>query len=462
MPRYPVRVSEAPKGHAVPPLLREVGAWVGTQNHGTLGWFDLFGFDALPSEYSPENAERLQAAGFSFLNLPDGSLLALLKDAVVLLGSEGESRTVADSLEAFLVAWSKGRTGISDLDDDDASSGREALAAWLQARGLQVPKAAPFDFAAWLDGDEAPASGATSGASLGAPTDDVKAMGPALRRLVSLVGQRADSPEVVAYVEEVLGQQAPRSTSSREDSVNVVGAEAGVELLFKHDVLHDAFPLIPKTATTFVPYLALAWVRPAFPEPVLGLDATDLTEEAITKKLGPPTERRAGSMLDDALTVPHWVRPLESTGTTELLISVRRSRSITAQVREARALDPFSRPGTALFVGWAAARGLLDASRFGAHAALLAAVKGREASGADLMKAALPRGLWDAHLRDLPGLRLLAYRWFHNMKGLWIRADLLKVFGADAKGEPRLEADAWAAVDAASKVFEERFAQWLA
>ncbi|TSC33886.1 hypothetical protein [Corallococcus sp. Z5C101001] len=460
MSQYTTQIAKAPKGHTIPPLLRDVGAFVGTQDHGTLGWFDVFGFDAIPSEYSPENAKRLQAAGFSFLKLPDGSLLALLKNAVVLLGSEGETRTVADSLEAFLVAWSEGSTGIYDLDDDDASSGREALAAWIQARGLRVPKAPRFDFSAWLDG-EAPTPEVAPVAGLGTPTDDVKAMGPALRRLVSLLGQRADSPEVVRYAEEVLGKPAPRSTTPQTDSINLEAPKAGVELNFTHEVLHEAFPPIPKTARTFVPYLSLAWVRPQFPEPVLGLDATDLTEEAITKKLGPPTELRPSSMLTDALTVPHWVRPLDSTGTTELVVSLRKVRTITLQVHEARALDPFSSVGTALFVGWAATRGLLEPSRFAAHAEQLAAVRRREARGSELMKAALPRGLWDAHLRDLPGLRLRAYRWFHNMNGLWIDADLLKVFGKDAGGAPKLEADTWAAVDAASPVFEKHFAQWL-
>jgi hypothetical protein len=68
------------------------------------------------------------------------------------------------------------------------------------------------------------------------------------------------------------------------------------------------------------------------------------------------------------------------------------------------------------------------------------------------VKAALPRGLWDDHLKDDEELRSFAYGWFHNVgKGGWIAADLKKVFGKRpgkyGHDEPKLDDDDWPAVD---------------
>ena len=66
------------------------------------------------------------------------------------------------------------------------------------------------------------------------------------------------------------------------------------------------------------------------------------------------------------------------------------------------------------------------------------------------MQAALPRGLWDIHLKDEPGLRRFAFQWFHNIGGVYIRDDLVAIFGA-RKGEyghdeAVLDDDDWSAV----------------
>ena len=50
MANYTVKLSSAPKGHEIPSLLRDVGAFVGKQKHGTLGWFDAFAAEAIPKE----------------------------------------------------------------------------------------------------------------------------------------------------------------------------------------------------------------------------------------------------------------------------------------------------------------------------------------------------------------------------------------------------------------------------
>lgn len=202
-----------------------------------------------------------------FLLLPDSSLLALVNPgskaplAVALLGSEGEARTVANRLEEFLTLWSKGETEVNDLDKDDGASGREALAAWLIAKKVKVPRAKDFDFAAWLDGDtEAPPQvEARAVAAPGtSPTAVMKKLGPKTQRLASILGRRADDPKVIAYVTEVLGKKVPPSTSENNDSVNVEAAKHSVEFVFTHELLNDAYPPVPKTQKTFIPYVSFA------------------------------------------------------------------------------------------------------------------------------------------------------------------------------------------------------------
>ena len=158
---YHIDLTEAPPGHEVPPLLAVFADWLARQEHGSVEWFDALAIEKIPSTWDEANAQRLQRAGFAFLSLPDGSLLALLDtgipdapQAVVLLGSEGETDTVAGSLEEFLLLWSKGETGITDLDDEDGAAGRTALKRWLKSQKVTAPDAPDFDFQAWLDGAE--------------------------------------------------------------------------------------------------------------------------------------------------------------------------------------------------------------------------------------------------------------------------------------------------------------------
>ncbi|NMO22955.1 hypothetical protein HPC49_45400 [Pyxidicoccus fallax] len=470
MANYTVKLSAAPKGHAIPPLLADVGAWVGQQPHGSLGGFDALTAEAIPTEWSPEHSERLRREAFAFLGLPDGSLLVLVNagakapPAVGLLGSEGEIRTVANSLEEFLHLWSRGETDIHELDDEDGASGRKALAAWLKAKKVKVPKAKDFDFAAWLDGGriaEAPAVAVPGPSSAGV----MQKLGPKTQRLASILGRRADDPEVIAYVTEVLGKKVPPSTTENNDAVNVAATKHGVELVFSHDILNEAWPPVPKTGKTFIPYVSYAWVRSKIGEPVLGVPWKVASEAELTQVLGPPTGRRAAFTNEDELTVAYWTHPLDTAGHLRLELAFDGDLSVTLAVESAGALERYPDVTTGLFVGYAATRGLLDSSRFEAHRDLFAAVQARKAKGSELVARALSRGLWDDHLRDAPGLRTLAWRWFHNMCGFWMTADLNEVFGK-RKGpfghdEPKLDDDTWDAVDTAAKLLDQRFAAWL-
>ncbi|WNG40692.1 hypothetical protein F0U61_48645 [Archangium violaceum] len=475
MTNYTVRLSAAPQGHEIPPLLAEVGAWIGEQPHGTLGWFDALEATDIPEEWSPEKADRLRRNAFAFMSLADGSQLVLVNTgvktppAVALLGSEGEARTVANSLEEFLTLWSQGETELHELDDEEGASGREALASWLKAKKVKKPRAKAFDFAAWLDGDAAvppTAQTPTVAARKSAPTPVMKQLGPKTQQLASILGARADAPEVIAYVTEVLGKKVPPSTSENTDSVNVSATKHGVELVFSHDILNDAYPPVPKTAKTFIPYVSYAWVRAKIGEDVLGVPWKVTSEAEITKVLGPPTGRRAAFTDEDELTVTYWAYSLDTAAHVELKLSFDESITVTLAVKSAGALSRHSDVTTGLFVGYAATRGLLDTSRFPAHRELLEAVAKRKAKGSELVKQALPRGLWNDHLRDAPGLRQLAWRWFHNMKGLWITADLKETFGRRAgpfgHDEPVLDDDTWDAVDQAAPLLDKRFAAWLA
>jgi hypothetical protein len=118
-----------------------------------------------------------------------------------------------------------------------------------------------------------------------------------------------------------------------------------------------------------------------------------------------------------------------------------------------------------LFVAWLITRDLLDEQRLSSHADLIAAIRKRERPGTALVDAALPRGLWNVHLRDLPELRRFAHAWFHNIEVGFIRHDLVGVFGAregpTGHAEPVLDDDDWAAFDRATPVLDARFGQWV-
>lgn len=149
-----------PKGLSVPPLLQAFGEWVSTVQQGSLGYFERmaggkFADDALSTDVN----KTIDSAIGVFLWLGEGSMVALWQHgegppAVVLLDSEGQHRGLAPTLEAFLVAWSKQKTGTAldgnDVDDDQLQRHAD-LAAWLARKKISAEKRKVPDFGEWFD-----------------------------------------------------------------------------------------------------------------------------------------------------------------------------------------------------------------------------------------------------------------------------------------------------------------------
>jgi hypothetical protein len=286
-------------------------------------------------------------------------------------------------------------------------------------------------------------------------------LSPLLDRIVALVGRRADDPELLDFFKG-LGKKVPASTSDGGGSTkNVVAKKQGLEFAFTHDLKNQKYPLIQKTKKAFVPYLSTAWLTDRLPEPLpFGLQF-GMSVEEITSRLGQPDEIGFG-----AFRQPCWSRVLDPA--RDVVLQVDPS-SFAIEVDEALELSARygvpPRPVVGLFVAWTILRNLLDEARFVQHASLVSAIRKRQHQGSALVDAALPRGLWGSHLKDEPGLRNFAYRWFHNIGGLYVCDDLVAVFGArkDRHGhdEPVLDDDDWQAVDQAAPKLDERFAEWL-
>ncbi len=472
---YHIDLDNVPLAHAAPALLGAFAAWLATQEHGSVGWFDALRVAEIPATWDEANAARLQREALSFLDLPDGSLLALIetgvKDApraVVLLGSEGEARTVATSLEAFLLAWSEGESEIAELDDDEASAGRPAMKAWLTTAKVRAPKAPNFDFQAWLDEAEGGVASAPSAIEQQRPAPAIFAtfLLP-FRRLAELSGQRADDPKVIDFVIG-MGGKVPTSTTDMSSSKEVK-SKTGFTLWFSHDHLNDAFPLLPKTKNSFVPYVSQVQLSAKWPEK-LPFDLNWKHDQAaIETRLGPPIVRPLFADDADSPILTWWERDLDP-GRTYLKVQLKKKGlSVDLLIRGTFALSSRhgvpAKPVVGLVVAWALSRGLLDESRFPKEYALLARIKQRAEKGSALIDAAMPRGLWCDHLLPDEALRTVASNLFGGMGGLSLDQDLIDVFGERTNiyshREPVIDDDSWDAVDKAAKILDQRFAAFV-
>jgi hypothetical protein len=294
----------------------------------------------------------------------------------------------------------------------------------------------------------------------GQKTASGAAFTPLLQQLVTLMGRPVSDPALAAFVTGTLGRKMPTSSSGASTTKYVVAKPHGIELGFNHDVKNERYPLIARTKALFVPYLHIAWLKENFPEPLPFGISHGMAAGEIAQRLG----RDEG--VRKAWKVRYWRRTLDAA--RDVVLDVEEDGHIAIEIVQARGLASRSHPATpiaGLFLAWAVARGLIDAPRFAAHAGLVAAVGRREKKGSDLFMTAIPRGIWDVHLKDAPGLRDFAYGWFHNMDHGYIVADLIAVFGArqgkHGHNEPVLDDDDWNAVDRATPLLDTRFAAWL-
>ena len=292
--------------------------------------------------------------------------------------------------------------------------------------------------------------------------DPLSELSPLVRQIVSLVGRRADDADVIQFVTKTLGQKVPESTTDVGHTKNVVAKKHGLELAFTHDVRHDAYPLVAKTKKAFVPYLSLVWLTDKFKEPLpFGL-AFGMAPDEVTKRLGVEPAPRGFKQYRHQC----WTRTLDPA--RDVVLSVD-AKTCTVCVQQARELSGRhgvpAKPVVGLFVAWAAQRGLFDPTRARTHAALLEDVRAGRRKGSELLAAAWPRGLWDVHLVDKPGLRDFAYQWFHNIEVGFVRDDLVAVFGGregpHGHQEPALDDDDAAAVKKATPKLDAVFAPWL-
>ena len=135
-----------PDGHDVPQLIRDVAEFMRAVPLGTLGYAEFQGlrFD----DYYLEDGADLAAHFGMFLGLGEGSRIALWlnevasrgQEPVINLGSEGEVKVIADSIEGFFAAWAlDDRTLLPeamgmDYPNPDDIKNRQLLADFLRWR----------------------------------------------------------------------------------------------------------------------------------------------------------------------------------------------------------------------------------------------------------------------------------------------------------------------------------------
>lgn len=220
----------------VPARLEAFAAWVKNVPTGSVGHFDAIAGDSLEESGLLDEAgvERASEKMGLFLWLPDGSRLALCdfgenaRDAVVLLSSEGEHRTIAASLDSFLIKLSKGATDIADLDENSEPSKRPELSAWLKTQGLEAPrKEALPDFESWLA--EAPSAAKVKALSGGFDLTTLCAS------LETLIGRSATDPAVQAFLLNLGYWPLPKITEATMYSLYLPHQADGYCLLFKDE-----------------------------------------------------------------------------------------------------------------------------------------------------------------------------------------------------------------------------------
>jgi len=146
-------------GRRIPPLMARFFEWLAQYEYGDLGYFELCP-ENLAVSSGWDDMARWGATTWGFLRLPEGSVIALCEavqpPAVVLVGSEGDLSTLAESFEAFLLNWADGKEILYDEEENEnRQEAITAFKAWLKKTAVEAPAVTgQFDFAAYVAGDE--------------------------------------------------------------------------------------------------------------------------------------------------------------------------------------------------------------------------------------------------------------------------------------------------------------------
>ena len=132
-------------------------------------------------------------------------------------------------------------------------------------------------------------------------------------------------------------------------------AKLGVSVYFNHDILNDAFPLLAKTKSSYLPYVSQAAFTDKWSEKLpFGLGWKDGPDE-VERALGAPHTRPLGDGL-----YTWWTRAIEP-GISELYVRTRKGKlelSVVAKgtlaLTSRHGVPPL--PAVGLLVAWMALR----------------------------------------------------------------------------------------------------------
>lgn len=289
MVNFPVNLAsiekKLPKTMTMPPLLRSFGQWVAKIPQGSLGYFEAMAGDKFVDDSLPLDANKeIAGATGVFMIFGEGSMVALWNHgegppAVVLIDSEGQHRTLAPTLEAFLEAWSKQKTGTEldgmDLDDDEPQRHKE-LARWLAEKKVRAERRKAPDFGRWIDTLVKSAAPPKAKELPGPPKDMAKLA-------MAAIGRPATDPKVNALLTALGIDFAKYKTADAQRHMLV--PRHGYRLSFEKKKLVEV--LFANQGLTRFDYVNGKDARfAAFPHEVLkGAKTTD-TLDVIRRKVG--------------------------------------------------------------------------------------------------------------------------------------------------------------------------------
>ena len=467
-------------GRPVPPLMARFFEWLTQFDYGDLGYFDLAP-ENLAHSSGWDDIEHWGPMTWGFMRLPEGSVIALCEAvepaAVVYAGSEGELKTLAESFEAFLLAWALGEDldvdelcvmGAEEEPEEQQIEAFRAFKAWLKKSKIKAPEVSgSFDFSAYACGDE-PLRLQPGKVPSTAPvfseryTALAQQLGPAFRALCDLLGRTADDADIAVATQQLFGKAPPLSigNAKHDDTEGLYHKKVAFEIQFSRNVRNLKYPPVAIGKKAICPYLSRIYVKENYTEPLLfGLQGDAMWQEI--KRCFPDDVEIVTD--DDGQTEAQLSLLIDEQRGIELVLwTTGEGTRGYAAIAEGRELEyPEAaqeiHSGAGLFAQWVLENGWLERAMFAGHEGVLDAMAQRQARPSQLAQVAFGRGLWDTHLSDVPGLRDFAHSYFHHFGGFWITKDLIDLFG---KREGRYGHDEPILDDDSPDIYEKVFARF--